>query len=273
VPTVKLYANGMTMGSGNPAPSGGKRGAVVGWSASAVRRHTRWLYSVDAAGLGPNGFAVTLTIRDCPETAAEWQALRSRYLDDLTRTGVVVRTHWVTEWTRRKVPHLHLAVYLEPSVGWDDAERVLIDSWLHYAARYGTGRRAQHMARIVKEIGWLEYLSKHAARGVGHYQRQGSPSGWDKTGRLWGHSGNWPVSEPIEGHLDRETFWRFRRLVRAHRVAAARSKVLEGKWSPGSIVRARGMLRCDDRALSSVRGVSEWIPESVGLRLLDSAAD
>lgn len=259
---------------GNPAPVGGKRGAVVGWSANAVRRHVRWLYSVNTDELTGEGYSLTLTVRDCPETAAEWQALRKSFLDSLRRSGVVLRTHWVTEWTRRKVPHLHMAVYLAPGTDARTSERVTVNAWLSLAEKYGAGRKGQHIAPIHGALGWLEYLSKHASRGVHHYQRQGSPPGWEKTGRLWGYTGTWPLGEPVEAPISREEFWRFRRLVRSWRVAQARLAVQKYGQSRRKLIgRARRMLKHPDPELSPVRAVSEWIPERVGYKLLELATD
>lgn len=275
VPTIKLYPNGTTgaMG-GNPAPIGGKRGAVVGWSVNAVRRHVRWLYGVEVENLTGEGYSLTLTVRDCPETAAEWQTLRKSFLDGLTRSGVVLRTHWLTEWTRRKVPHLHLAIYFVPGTDLRTSERLTVNAWLTLAERYGAGRKGQHIAPIYGALGWLEYLSKHASRGVNHYQRQGSPPGWEKTGRLWGKTGTWPVGEPAEAHISREEFWRFRRLVRSWRVAQARLAVQEYGQSRRKLIgRARRMLKNPDPDLSPLRAVSEWIPEDLGYKLLDLASD
>ncbi len=66
--TFKAYANGATMGRGNNAPTGGKRGKVDGWSRAAVRRHLQFLYSVDVPELTGDGYGVTLTLRDTPPT-------------------------------------------------------------------------------------------------------------------------------------------------------------------------------------------------------------
>ena len=272
MPTGKLYANGLTMGmGGNPKAKGGPRGEVVGWSPSSVRRHTRWLYGVDTQHLDGLAWSLTLTMRECPPSHLEWQALRARYVDTLTASGVVLRSHWVTEWTRRKVPHLHMAVYFKPGVSAEDAERLLVDTWIQYASRFGTSRSAQHMAPIYGALGWLEYLSKHAARGVAHYQRSGKPSGWEKTGRLWGHTGTWPTTIPIDYTTTREEFWRFRRLVRSWRIADARKSAMEGKSSFRRVTSARHMLRCNEHDLSQVRGVSEWIPEQLGMELLNAS--
>lgn len=117
-----------------------------------------------------------------------------------------------------------------------------------------------------------------AARGVNHYQRAGKPPGWDKTGRLWGHTGTWPIGEPVAGSNSREEFWRFRRLVRSWRVADARAELLLAVDEKGRraarrrVASGRRMLRCNDRVLSQVRGVSEWIPEGLGMALLLMAA-
>lgn len=279
MPTGKLYPNGLTMGmGGNPNPVGGKRGSVDGWSPAAVRRHTRWLYSIDATALHGHGWSLTLTVRDLPESAAEWSALRRAYLKRIERSGLLLRHHWVTEWTERKRPHQHLAVYLSEELTTGQAARLLVLPWLELAGQYGSGHRGQHIAPITGPVGWLEYLSKHAARGVSHYQRNGKPPGWDTTGRLWGYGGDWPTVEPAEVTLTRSEFFRYRRQVRAWRVADARAALAAAttpKAARGArrrIKAARRMLRSPDRTLSEVRGVSEWISETVGLALLDLVA-
>lgn len=279
MPVGKLYRNGLTMGAGgNKAPVGGKRGQVEGWSKAAVRRHTRWLYGVDTDNLSGDGWAVTLTLRDLPPSQEDWARLRKEWADQVRASGVVLRTHWLVEWTRRKVPHLHAAIYLKPGMSEVDARDLLVGTWLRLASRFGAGPKGQHMAAIDGALGWLEYLSKHAARGVDHYQRQGKPPGWDTTGRLWGHTGEWPMVEPAEVDLTRQEFYRFRRLVRSWRVADARAQLKEARTDGEEraarrrVRSARRMLRSTDPDLSRVRGVSEWIPERLGLDLLAIAA-
>ncbi len=277
MPVGKLYLNGLTMGAGgNANPVGGKRGKVDGWSMSAVRRHTRWLYSVDTKSLTGEGWSLSLTLRDCPPDDVAWTRLRKEWLDQVRASGLLVRGHWVVEWQERKVPHLHLAVYLRE--GTRDVDALLVGTWLRLGAKYGAGPKGQHLAPITGVLGWLEYLSKHASRGVGHYQRQGKPPGWEKTGRLWGHFGDWSNAEPVGVRLTRREFFRFRRLVRSWRVADARQQLREARnlvevvAARRRIRFARRMLACNDRALSEVRGVSEWIPEHLGMVLLLLAA-
>ena len=142
-----------------------------------------------------------------------------------------------------------------------------VSTWLRLAASHGAGQIAQMVVPITGPEGWLKYLSKHASRGVRHYQRQGKPAGWESTGRLYGHGGMWPRVEPIHGQMDDPTFRRMRRMVRSYVVAEARSTLLAAR--PGTpahasarrrLTWARHMLRCNDRSLSAVRGFSSWVP-------------
>ena len=268
--TLKSYVNGASMGRGNAAPVGGARGKVNGWTRGAVRRHLAWLWSVDCSALDGDGYGVTLTLRDTPASHEDWVALVAR-LHRAFRDAGVLRWHWVVEWQRRGTPHLHLAVYSAP--GWespisDSVGGFTVATWLRLAAEYGPGRVAQAVVRIDGPEGWLKYLSKHASRGVAHYQRQGTPAGWDGTGRLWGKGGAWPAVEPLAMVIDDPTMRRLRRLVRSYVVAEARSAALatrpgsaEARRAWGRVSWARRMLRCNDVGLSAVRGVGAWVPQ------------
>lgn len=262
MPTVSAYRNGSTAGmaGGNPHPA--KRGQVTGWSPGAVRRHTKWLYSVDSASLGGVGYAVTLTMRDTPRDADELHSMRRAWIKRIERMGAS-RVHWVIEWQRRGTPHIHAAVYFPDEVVAAEplTYALLLIHWTGVADDLvGANLNAQHYDVIDGPLGWLKYLSKHAARGVAHYQRAGRPAGWERTGRLWGHGGAWPVDEPMRWDMSREAYWRYRRLCRAWRVADARAS---GK--PERIKYARRMLACPLPKLSAVRGVSDWIPEAVSV--------
>jgi hypothetical protein len=257
------------MPGGNRNPP--KRGRVTGWTQSAARRHVRWLWSVNAPELAGDGFAITLTLRDLPPDAQTFHAMRRAWEKRLKRMGVT-RIHWVIEWQRRGVPHLHCAVYFGPDAPAAIVENVhgfmAVAAWLDLAEDYGATMQGQDVKPIAGELGWMEYLSKHASRGVHHYQRQGKPPGWETTGRLWGHSGDWPADEPMRFEMDRAAFYRYRRQVRAYRVAQA---VTEG--DPMHIRYARKMLACPDPKVSGFRGVGEWVDESVTLTLMGWLAD
>ena len=152
-----------------------------------------------------------------------------------------------------------------------------VHAWLTATAHLGSRFAAQDVEPIDGALGWLRYLSKHAARGVAHYQRQGMPPGWQKTGRLYGFRGAWPFCEPEKVVLTAAGGHRFRRLLRSWRIADARAALaaLPPGSSPAAVRQARRRvgsarrsLSSGNRRLSPVRGMSEWAPESVGLALL-----
>jgi hypothetical protein len=262
--TVSAYRNGTTMGMAGRNASPAKRGVIKGWSSGAVRRHTRWLYSIDAPQLDGVGVALTLTLRATPDTAADWVRLRRAFVERARRLGMI-RLHWVTEWQRRGAPHMHLAVYAPEGTDARTFAESLLLAWIDVARGYEAGVFSQYWDEIAGPLGWLKYLSKHAARGVKHYQRQGAPQGWDVTGRLWGHAGDWPADEPMRFELSTAGYHRLRRLIRSWRIADARAA-----GDRRRIRYARRMLMCPDRKLSAVRGVSDWVPEDVLLELVSS---
>lgn len=295
MPTLSVYRHGSTMGAGNLNAKPPPRTAVTGWSGHAIRRNLLFLYGVDERLLeGLEGLALTLTLRDCPQDPEDWQRARDAFLVCLRRSGVVL-VHWVTEWQRRGVPHLHLACY------WDKAPEghVILAHWLRIAAPFGVRASAQHSHPIYDVLGWNQYVSKHAARGLHHYQRNPAsiPRAWlgKSTGRMWGRLGAWPSVDACKLDLDFKSYHRFRRLVRAWRLADARRvfprpsgsiqvgklvavrsgitfKFVEGWRICGAgminvrrVLSARRMLSCSDPRLSAVRGLSEWMPQHLAL--------
>ena len=269
--TLKLYRHGVTMGT-PPKKNDhlrAKRGTVEGWSESATRRMVQFLRSVDentlstaSDGTPLRGYAITLTVRDCPPTADDWKRLRNAYFKRLTRLGVY-RVHWVTEWQRRGVPHLHGAVWLPAGVPRGE----LLLNWVAVADEYGAKLRGQYSLEINDTIGWFKYLSKHSARGVQHYQRhpENIPPAWKKkTGRVWGKTGDWQTHEPVAFSISDDAFYRLRRILRGWRLADAR------QTGNGFRIRsARNMLKSHTRELSNVRGASEWLEMGPSLAILD----
>lgn len=286
------------------------RTACTGWSADAARRNRAWLRSIDerhvyhtADGEVLVGYTLTLTVRDCPPTAADWHAVRRRFVKRLERAGMV-RLHWVVEWQRRGVPHLHgIAFFPESGLGAVEAD-ALVDHWCAAAAAYGTRPGAQCVRPVTDMVGWGKYLAKHGARGVAHYQRSADsiPAGWAAgTGRVWGHVaspgfGDWPLQAP-EVHTwanGDSSWWRLRRLYRGWARAQARREVqdierrtiawlLAGRRVTPKIAaaythrhkllqRARWLLRCPDAKFSAVRGPSLDIPIAASRRLLEWSA-
>ena len=234
-----------------------ERGTVQGWSVSATRRLVRWLYSVNFSEVEGRLWAFTLTVRDCPASASDWAKLRHRFLKRLERTGIK-SVFWLTEWQRRGVPHLHGVAIQPPGV-----DVSIQPCWIRACqAFFGDPESVSCWSQMVEPVrnkqGWCEYLSKHSARGVRHYQRSDAniPKGWKgKTGRMWGHRGDWPAHDPQELDIDPKTFFRWRRLTRNLQIASSRSR---SDWKAVSY--ARRMLKSSDRKVSSVRGLSRFMP-------------
>lgn len=268
MPVVTVYQHGQCSGT---APMRNdhvraKREDVTGWTAKSARSNTRFLQSVSLDSLTGAGFAFTLTIRDCPENHDAWQKLRKAYTMRLQRAGMI-RLHWVTEWQRRGVPHLHGVVYFPETIS--NPVAAIEGNWLDLASKYTAAPWSQNSKPITDSLGWLQYLAKHAARGAGHYQRssENRPASWNKTGRIWGKWGEWDTREPLRFDLEKSGNFAYRRLIRGYRRAAARDT------GNGLTIRsARRMLKCNNRSLSEVRGTSGWIPEGLTLAMLSHVA-
>ena len=247
---------------------------------------------VDERRLTGIGFAVTLTVKTCPPNHEDWKRLREAYFVRLRRLGMI-RAHWLTEWQRRGVPHLHAAVWFPQEVIDQYASpeafgRVLVLHWSQLAGdAYNALPGGQHVTLIWDVVEWNQYVSKHAARGLSHYQRNPAniPEGWRQigTGRMWGYLASrakpWPLVEPSSVDLPMRAFWALRRVVRAYRKADARVALVSArdpkaaKVARRRISSARGMLKAHDPLLSRVRGVSEWLPQGDQLRVLALLAD
>jgi len=275
--TITLYRHGATMGtpSSSPNKTPPKRGEVQGWSESATRRNIAFLRSIDEHAIQADedgqelvAIALTLTIKDCPQSSDDWHKLRRSFIKRLERLGLV-RSHWVTEWQRRGVPHLHGAFWFPDTHNSYDYSKLfnsIINHWLEAASAYNPKPISQHLNPIYDSVGWFKYLAKHAARGVRHYQRSvdNVPEAWKKTGRVWGHTGQWPLIEPDKRIITEKEYFRLRRLARTWRKADARQSTNRYR-----IKSARRMLKHNHPEQSKLRGISEWIPQATMLALLD----
>jgi hypothetical protein len=154
-------------------------------------------------------------------------------------------------WTNTRYPHVQL-----------------VNAWLDVAKPYGVHRDGQDVRVINGVTGWFEYLSKHATRSVKNYQRSAAsiPKGWEKTGRMWGHVGEWPVRESMNIQLNQAGFFRLRRLIRAHQVAKSRA---QGDYR--RVRYLRDYLQAD-REVSTHRGMGEWVNQSTQLDMIGAVA-
>jgi hypothetical protein len=267
MPVLRVYRHGFTAGIPplNNSHLRGLRGDVKGWTKAATRSNNRFLWSVDERELDDGvGAALTLTVRVCPESAAEWTRMREAMVQRLRRMGLI-RLHWLTEWQSRGVPHLHMAAWFERRPGYAYSVYDLVEAWLAIAGGHGAQFQGQHVTPVVDAVGWFKYLSKHAVRGLQHYQRssENMPSSWSKTGRMWGHGGDWPVVPELRIEFDNPAYYAFRRIVRGWRLAGARAA-----GDANRVRAARRMLRSKQEPLGRVRGPSEWCEESVTLTIV-----
>lgn len=282
--TVTLYHHGTTAGVPPTINSHdrAKRGVCEGWTASSTRSNTKFLYSVDETGLTGIGFALSLTVKDIPENHELFHTARTSFLKRLARAGMI-RSHWLIEWQKRGAPHLHMAVWFDPDALPEPLLKIIdkpnfenlaksyligfiIQSWLDITSEpFGARSSSQNVKPINDSVGWFKYLSKHASRGLGHYQRNSAsiPKGWKKTGRMWGKTGAWSIGEVVKLSLSIEAFWAYRRIVRGMRIADARDSL-----NPLRLKSARKMLTCTDRKKSPVRGVSEWVEADTSLQVM-----
>lgn len=264
---IKLYRHGFTIGT-NSYEAGakrprGERGAVGGWSHGSTSRNIAFLRSVDERELTGNALALTLTVKDCPPDSDLWHKIRRSFEHRLRRLGLI-RMHWVIEWQRRGVPHLHCAAFFDDSAPVM-LPHIIVKSWCDLTADYGSSPFAQYVLPITDAMGWFMYVSKHAARGVAHYQRspENIPKMWQrKTGRMWGKVGDWPILDKTDIFLSDAAFFALRRIVKGWRLADSRSSC-----SRYRIVSARKYLQVPER-LSRVLGASEWMPEGSFLQAL-----
>jgi len=242
-----------------------KRDEVSGWSSKTARSNTRFLQSVKLDSLSGVGVAFTLTLKNCPENADDWHKLRRAFSMRLQRAGMS-RLHWVTEWQRRGVPHLHGVAYFPPDRSPEAYCNLILGHWLQIAERYVCAIWGQNAKPITNSLGWLQYLAKHASRGAGHYQRSSEsiPDGWKKkTGRMWGKWGEWDTGDPSKFEVNMTAFHAYRRRFRAYRISEARSSC---DWR--SLKYARRCLKSNLASLSRVRGTSGWIPEEAHMAMV-----
>lgn len=289
---LNIYSNGITVGippSKYTKPADFVRSQFEGWSESSTRSNTKFLYSVDASNLTGHGYAFTFTVRDLPPTPTDWYKIRDKFIKRCNRAGLI-RYHWVTEWQRRGVPHLHGCLYFPDPLDIS-AIKSLKAAWCACVGKFYALQKGQDIKYIESTVGWLKYLAKHGSRSKYHYQRSSKPTEWASSGRIWGKGGEWPTR--LTQHDLGPDFHRFRRLVRSWRIADARSPLpihdSDGKlickfgddqysrFFPGQknaprdasrIRQARRCLLSGDIGSSRVRGMSEWIPEALAFQMV-----
>lgn len=276
--TITVCPEGINAGfaGGNNCPK--ERGEIKGWSVGSAKRNMDFLKSIYIPDLDGVALAITLTVKEIPHSHHEWSYLQKQLLQQL-RKWSLVRAHWVTEWTKRNVPHLHITAFFDPDY-IEECPNIAINIeqyWLKITRHLKTLPRGQHVAMMDADAGWFQYVSKHASRGHAHYQREKGniPKTWHKTGKLWGKSGEWPIVKETF-MVDRKTFWRLRRKIKNWLRVTAQAELVRaqgmrnGKRRDSSIKTAKRRisylnqsLKRNERKISEVRGINEWIPFDV----------
>lgn len=286
MPRITLFPHGINAaqtGAGNPNPP--PRGDCRGWTTNTALRNERFLMSVKLSELRGDCYTFTLTLRDLPRSADGWDRVKRSLFKRWRRRGMV-RLHYVTEWQRRGAPHLHGVVFFPRMECWRAQDRAfdLRTDWLQVAAEFHPCANAQKVRHEQDlSVGWFVYLSKHASRGVAHYQRERAnlPPGWKKTGRMWGVQGEWPTSRQ-EYEVSRQVFFRFRRFCLAYlRAKARRDHRRALVWGDYEKARSaekrerylRRILVTGDRKRSEVRAVAEWMDPKIRDRLILAALE
>jgi hypothetical protein len=198
----------------------------------------------------------------------------------------LIRYHWVTEWQRRGVPHLHGCLYFDHELHFNELQKIK-SHWSKSASEYVANFKAQDIKIVESAVGWLKYLAKHGSRSKHHYQRSSKPPEWDSSGRVWGKGGEWPI-KLTEHVTDNRKIYKLRRLMKRWRIADARkpqpfisgdytyypdnpvywSILPSGYKNPRRIRQARRCLKSNDVKFSAVRGMSEWIPEELAFKMI-----
>lgn len=294
MPNITLMPSGINaaFAGRNSAPV--SRGTVNGLTQGSARRCKAFLMSIDTSKLTGIPITFTLTLKDCPASAKDWNKLKDEFFKRLRKMGLI-RLHYVTEWTKRSIPHLHGMGFFEPFYTRSEnicgtwtkfncpiSQYYIEDVWCDVAAGYGALLQGQdsRQEKGSVNVAWFKYMSKHASRSASHYQREKKsiPKAWEVTGKMWGKIGkDWPThSERHE--VEGWAFHHLRRQVRRLRRSQAVTEIRKGK-AFGNDRQARGGLatlrylrslkRVVDPARSSRLPISEWVSAEVATLLLE----
>ncbi len=132
------------------------------------------------------GLVFSLTVSSCPCDSVEWRKTRRAFIRRLERGGLL-RLHWVVEWQRRGVPHLHGVAFFEGFQTESKCHEFILNQWLAVTKKYNSEVFGQHIKPVTDAVGWFKYVAKHLSRSAKHYQRASFsiPESWGGlTGRM-----------------------------------------------------------------------------------------
>lgn len=277
-----------------------------GWTRNVARRNEQRLQQVDFEAIDGVPAFVTLTMpsQQMNEVSAkQFHSWLNTWLVYMRRRGCV-HYYWILEFQGSGNPHLHVIVWLTDWRTGGAKGGYMTHSWVSESGVVEQYRALAYWAKMLNGDGiaakvdaqnfqlvetgshavdgkvldlatperLLMYLTKHAARGVAHYQRQieNMPEDWKySSGRMWAHDRALPLHEQQDVECDYQTFWAYRRLVRRWRCSEAHA-IGDSDRRCAAISQARRMLKCSRPDISPYRGVSAWIPADVSSQLLAS---
>ena len=213
---------------GNPKPP--PRGLDQGWSKASSNNLKSFLHSVLISKLDGVAYEFTATFRDCPETPTAMHRVRRAFLKRLQRRGLL-RYMWVCEFQQRGVPHFHFILYFSKEQNREELRL----AWLCVARDYNVKSVGLSCKSIHNYRGYCDYMHKHTARGIKHYQRQkqNMPEVWrGRSPKMWDYSraDSWPV-EVNKQEFDTPLFACLRRLVRFQEMGRVRSVLVSAVGS------------------------------------------
>ena len=170
-------------------PQGFKRGNIEEFSAEAARRLREWCVTQEVRGR--NVWAFTFTVHRAVGED-EWFEITKRFRTTVSRRGWAAT--WRVELQRRKVPHIHAAMWLPDGCTFKQVR----DAWLD-ATRESKDRDARKyavMGRRIDSHGWAVYLALHDGK------KKGAQLGW--VGKQWGIWGRTHFTERAPSEVSRE---------------------------------------------------------------------
>ncbi len=179
----------------------GVRGKIQFWSKSSSAAVKKILQSMKYDNLDDYCLmTATNTVRDIPDTPAEFDYAVKLYRQRIeyayqSQYGIKPLFFRVTEFTRRKRPHIHMIYMIPKSEFHPTAKKALNEfryfcdkAWVDVAYQWGSTERGQHYSAIYDTVGFSKYMAKHLERSPLHYQRSAKsiPAAWaEKTGKVW----------------------------------------------------------------------------------------
>jgi len=260
---LELFPGAVIKESSNRVRAGkhirSKRGKISGLSEHSASRLREFLLTWHVPGR--EVWAVSLTIRRVV-SPGEWRECWHRFRDRARRclTAAVYRV----ELQRRKVPHIHAAVWL---VAWNQEQDLQLRlrlvhqhfeqlelwhvGWFDSITApgpdgkrvydYAEYKHAMH-ARRIEDEGWAIYQSLH------HGKAKREQLGW--IGKQWGVIGRalFKRRKPVQLELSLRQYWTFRRVMR---------RLLRARGAKRTALPAHGRwVRCIDQA--TVEKLAGW---------------